>query len=140
MWILYLVLPGLLTIANSLDHEHRQKYELNITAHDQGVVQLVSWQEVEIYVEDVNDHPPVFQELLYVFNVTEEQDPGLEVGQVVAIDRDSGQNISFLSCFFSGVYFVLLLRFRCCEKFTRCLPVNFEKSYKFLLSLLCSLE
>lgn len=88
------ILPtGLLTIAHTLDHEHKQKYELNISAHDQGVVQLVSFQVIEVYVEDVNDHPPVFQEVNYVFNVTEEQSQGLFVGQVVAFDRDSGEEL-----------------------------------------------
>ena len=84
-------LSGLLTIAHSLDHEHKRDYELVILATDHGTVQRTTTQTLTIMVIDVNDQPPRFEQSIYVMNVSESQGAGTYVGMVVAIDGDSGR-------------------------------------------------
>ncbi|XP_041483662.1 protocadherin-23-like [Lytechinus variegatus] len=83
---------GLLTIAHSLDHEHKRDYELDILATDHGTVQRTATQTLSIRVIDVNDQPPRFEQSIYTMNVSESQGPGTYVGTVVATDLDSGIN------------------------------------------------
>ena len=49
---------GLLTIAHSLDHEHKRDYTLTIQAADHGTTPRMATQTVNIVVMDVNDQPP----------------------------------------------------------------------------------
>lgn len=46
-----------------------------------------------IIVENTDDTPPKFQQIMYNFNVSENQPPGTIVGQVGAEDKDSSSLI-----------------------------------------------
>ena len=50
--------------------------------------------EVTINVIDVNDETPIFDSLQYVFTIQENEKIGTEVGTVVAIDKDEGDEIT----------------------------------------------
>ncbi|XP_071500853.1 protein dachsous-like [Diadema antillarum] len=83
---------GLLTIAHSLDHEHKRSYSLVIQASDHGTTPRTASQTLTVIVSDVNDLPPRFEQSTYIMNVTENQIAGTYVGQVVATDGDDGIN------------------------------------------------
>lgn len=59
-------------------------------------------QVLDIYVEDVNDLPPRFDPAIYELNVTENLPALTFVGQVIAVDGDSGKLIYLLGV--GGVY------------------------------------
>ncbi|XP_033119933.1 protocadherin-23-like isoform X2 [Anneissia japonica] len=85
-------ITGVLSVAESLDREHRHAYSLNITATDNGLPQLSSTQNLTVFVEDVNDMPPHFEPTSYIMNVSENMLPGTVIGQVYATDGDTGEN------------------------------------------------
>ncbi|KAH8360154.1 hypothetical protein KR093_011089 [Drosophila rubida] len=62
--------------------------ELLIRARDSGIPMLSTVVPVLIYVQDVNDNPPIFQRSFYSKTVPEDLPGGSSVLQVLAIDRD----------------------------------------------------
>ncbi|XP_076332831.1 LOW QUALITY PROTEIN: protein dachsous-like [Tachypleus tridentatus] len=83
---------GLLSIAKSLDREHRHFYELNITAFDHGKPARSTSQVINIHVEDINDNPPQFRQHIYKARVSEGSPIGTSVIKVEAFDKDLGHN------------------------------------------------
>jgi len=69
-------------------------YRFIVTATDEGTPRLSSAVNVSIYVDDVNDVPPMFDVELYTFGTYENQDSGTEIGSVVATDGDSTEQFS----------------------------------------------
>ena len=68
-------------------------YNFTVTPTDNGLRSRSGPPaHIIIYVTDVNDNPPVFQQSTYNFTVAEESNVGLIIGIVSASDRDSGQN------------------------------------------------
>lgn len=45
---------------------------------------------VRIEIEDINDNQPVFEQAIYVTSISSHTQPGTEIINVVATDRDSG--------------------------------------------------
>ncbi|XP_009994286.1 PREDICTED: protocadherin-23 [Chaetura pelagica] len=45
---------------------------------------------VRIEIDDINDNPPVFEQAIYVTSISSHTQPGTEIINVVATDRDSG--------------------------------------------------
>ncbi|CAL8331130.1 unnamed protein product [Lota lota] len=83
---------GLLYLSSPLDHEVRASHQLIIWAGDGGMPRLSSTQTLTVLVEDVNDHPPVFQQEVYAACVAENRNPGEPVVRLTATDGDSGKN------------------------------------------------
>ena len=52
----------------------------------------MSFHEIKVVVEDINDNPPVFSSDHYEAEVEEERFPGLAVLTVAARDADAGDN------------------------------------------------
>ena len=76
-----------------LDYEFDEMYNFIVTPTDNGLIpRSAPPARIIIYVTDVNDNPPVFQQSTYNFTVEEESNVGLIIGMVSASDRDSGQN------------------------------------------------
>ena len=83
---------GLLKLNRGLDYESKPKYVLNISATDQGTPALSSYQLLTIYLVDVNDNAPQFNQSLYLGDVKENVPVGTSVMQISAYDADSGSN------------------------------------------------
>lgn len=65
-----------------------REIDLLVRARDSGIPMLSTVVPVLIYVQDVNDNPPIFQKSFYAKTVPEDLPGGSSVLQVVAIDRD----------------------------------------------------
>ncbi|XP_013793137.2 protocadherin-7-like [Limulus polyphemus] len=76
----------------SLDRETETKLEFLVVAFDGGLPQLSGTSTVMVYVEDINDNPPTFESDNYVVNVPEEREPPYKVFEIIAEDKDSGEN------------------------------------------------
>ena len=64
---------------------------LNVSAEDCGVPKMATHQELRVYVEDVNDNAPLFQQAVYHSNVSEASPAGTPVATVTATDGDQGE-------------------------------------------------
>uniref|UniRef100_A0A8C4NQR0 FAT atypical cadherin 3a n=1 Tax=Dicentrarchus labrax TaxID=13489 RepID=A0A8C4NQR0_DICLA len=79
---------GLILTARMLDHEVVQKYDFIVRATDNGFPPLSSEVSVIVVVNDMNDNPPVFNQLLYEAYVNELAPRGHFVTCVQASDAD----------------------------------------------------
>ena len=75
-----------------LDREVRSSYYLTVSATDKGSTPLVGTTNINITIEDENDNQPVFDPSEYYARVNETDPIGTFVIQVVAKDRDMGDN------------------------------------------------
>ncbi|GAB0089258.1 protein dachsous-like [Sergentomyia squamirostris] len=85
--IIYLVIVSL-----PLDRELQPNYTLSVVATDTGNPPLHASRTIYLRVTDINDNAPEFESDVYHANVMEVADPGTSVVQVVAVDRDEGNN------------------------------------------------
>lgn len=85
--IIYLVIVSL-----PLDRESQPNYTLSVVATDNGNPPLHASKTIYLRVTDINDNAPEFERDVYHANVMEVADPGTSVLQVVAVDRDEGNN------------------------------------------------
>ena len=83
---------GVVRTLRSLDYELAPNYTLHIRAQDTHNPPLVSFAQLEILVEDVNDSPPEFPVSKYEGQVAENSPIGSSVIEVRAKDPDKGQN------------------------------------------------
>ncbi|XP_034453223.1 protocadherin beta-16-like isoform X16 [Hippoglossus hippoglossus] len=81
-----------LVTTGQLDRELVSDYNITITATDEGSPPLSSSKTVQLSVADINDNPPVFEELSYSAYVTENNKPGSTLCSVTARDPDWRQN------------------------------------------------
>ncbi|XP_036234309.2 cadherin-23 isoform X2 [Bactrocera oleae] len=65
-----------------------REIDLLIRARDSGIPMLSTVVPVLIYIEDVNDNPPIFQKKFYAKTIPEDLPGGSSILQVMAIDRD----------------------------------------------------
>lgn len=65
-----------------------REIDLLVRARDSGIPMLSTVVPVLIYLQDVNDNPPIFQKSFYAKTVPEDLPGGSSVLQVLAIDRD----------------------------------------------------
>lgn len=76
-----------------LDREERSEYELVVVASDSSLTNARSAQvTVIVHVDDVNDHPPIFREMLDIVYVPDNIEPGQFVLGASASDADMGLN------------------------------------------------
>ncbi|NXA99226.1 CELR2 protein, partial [Cnemophilus loriae] len=84
---------GVLRLRRPLDREARALHRLVVEARDGGVLPeggLSAQAFVRIEIEDINDNQPVFEQDIYVTSISSHTQPGTEIINVVATDRDSG--------------------------------------------------
>uniref|UniRef100_A0A669PZS0 FAT atypical cadherin 4 n=1 Tax=Phasianus colchicus TaxID=9054 RepID=A0A669PZS0_PHACC len=67
-------------------------YQVEILASDMGVPQLSSTFILTVSVHDVNDNPPVFDQLSYEITILESEPVNSRFFKVQASDKDSGVN------------------------------------------------
>ncbi|XP_072256548.1 protocadherin Fat 2 [Pyxicephalus adspersus] len=82
---------GSLSVSGQLDYETKATHTLTVRATD-SAVGYFSEARVLVKVEDVNDHPPVFSQMVYTGHVMEKLPPYQPVIRVLASDQDSGKN------------------------------------------------
>ncbi|KAL3880625.1 hypothetical protein ACJMK2_032849 [Sinanodonta woodiana] len=70
------------------DRETTAFYTFLVIAHDQGSPPLSSTATVELTILDVNDNAPVFEQSQYEFTVEENRTKEMDIGQVIATDKD----------------------------------------------------
>ncbi|XP_061392189.1 cadherin-related tumor suppressor-like [Musca vetustissima] len=81
-----------LETTGDLDRETRSMYRLNISAVDGGKPPKYGFLQVNVSIIDVNDNPPVFDHSDYIVSLNESVSPGSTVLQVMATDKDLGDN------------------------------------------------
>ncbi|KAL3266865.1 hypothetical protein HHI36_011017, partial [Cryptolaemus montrouzieri] len=82
----------LMIVSMPLDRELQANYTLNVVATDQGNPPLHASKTINLQITDINDNPPQFEQAVYHANVMEVSDPGTSVIQVLANDKDEGNN------------------------------------------------
>ncbi|KAK0149004.1 Protocadherin Fat 3 [Merluccius polli] len=93
---------GLILTARMLDHEVVQSYDFTVRATDNGFPPLSSEVSVVVVVNDMNDNPPVFNQLLYEAYVSELAPRGHFVTCVQASDADSSDSDKLVYSILSG--------------------------------------
>ncbi|NXK64591.1 PCD23 protein, partial [Sylvietta virens] len=94
---------GVLRLRRPLDREARALHRLVVEARDGGSQPeggLSAQAFVRIEIEDINDNQPVFEQDIYVTSISSHTQPGTEIINVVATDRDSGifEVVSYRIC------------------------------------------
>ncbi|NWI75284.1 CAD17 protein, partial [Dryoscopus gambensis] len=79
---------GILYINGSLDWETKQVHKLQVESLDESGQVVKGPYAVTIYVEDINDNPPEFDQTKYFGVVRQNSRPGKPFMYVRAIDRD----------------------------------------------------
>jgi len=83
---------GAITTTKLLDREKVPGYILTVVARDRGIPPMSDTTDVEIVINDVNDHEPVFEKDFYQAKVDEDVAVGTSILQVQATDGDQGKN------------------------------------------------
>ncbi|KYB28093.1 Protein dachsous-like Protein [Tribolium castaneum] len=83
---------GWLYLKGSLDRETKDRYELTVTATDNGTPSLSATAKVLVKVSDANDNDPKFMKESYEFSIEENLRSGSPVGKLSATDEDIGIN------------------------------------------------
>ncbi|XP_076056754.1 dachsous cadherin-related 1 [Oratosquilla oratoria] len=83
---------GEIILVKPLDREKEQKYHLIVLATDRGKPSRNATADINITVDDVNDHPPVFNQTEYDLTLSESFAVGERILQLFATDNDSGDN------------------------------------------------
>uniref|UniRef100_A0A663DYD7 Cadherin domain-containing protein n=1 Tax=Aquila chrysaetos chrysaetos TaxID=223781 RepID=A0A663DYD7_AQUCH len=80
---------GQICVSQDIDREgDPTTYDLLVKATDGGGLSAQAFVRIEI--EDINDNQPVFEQTVYVTSISSHTQPGTEIINVVATDRDSG--------------------------------------------------
>lgn len=77
-----------------LDFDKMSKYDLTVRATD-SVTGAYSEVSVTLSIEDVNNHPPLFEQIIYNVSVPELSPPGSSILAVKAHDKDSNSVLSY---------------------------------------------
>lgn len=85
-------ITGEIFLVEELDYEDEDEYSLTVRAEDQGNPSKRGTATVLVHVIDVNDNSPYFTSDSYNGYVVESSESGTSVIQVLAFDRDSGEN------------------------------------------------
>ena len=81
---------GVISVAQQLDYEVVQQYEVTVTASNPDGLTSMPSHNITIFVTDVNDNSPVFTMNPYTASVAEGSSVGTSVVTVQADDADSG--------------------------------------------------
>ena len=90
-------LTGNIFIRQQLDFLVVSNFTLTVAAYDMGTPVLSSNVDIEIIVEDINTHPPVFQMSQYAISVFENITVGTSLLNVTATDIDAVEILYFLT-------------------------------------------
>lgn len=85
-----------------LDREQINKYNLTVLASDKGTPARTTVAYLLIYVNDINDHEPVFEKSEYSSTLSELSPVGTYVASITATDEDTGINAQIYYSIVSG--------------------------------------
>ncbi len=85
-------ITGIIIAKAELDHEQVREISMKVVASDGGNPSKSGDALYIIYIQDVNDEAPIFSQSMYSFGVYENEDPGVEVGVINAVDLDDEPN------------------------------------------------
>nr|ACI49172.1 hypothetical protein Csp3_JD01.004 [Caenorhabditis angaria] len=85
-------ISGIVSLAKELDRETQDVISITLMASDYGIPSLSSFVNLTIYVDDVNDNPPICLERVTKTRIPEDYPHGAFVTCLAANDRDLGQN------------------------------------------------
>ena len=80
---------GNITLANRVDREQIEQFNLTVAATDGGTPSLTSFTTIIITIEDVNDNPPKFAQSIIYASIREDVETPSEILTVTAYDADS---------------------------------------------------
>lgn len=83
---------GVISVAEPLDREQQDRYNLTILARDSGNPSQESFASVSVNVLDMNDNPPAFSTPHFYFFVSESLPRLSQIGKVTVSDTDEGDN------------------------------------------------
>ena len=76
-----------------LDREKQSVYNFEVRATDGGRYDTRSTKaQVQITITDVNDNQPIFEKYPFIVDVPVYTQPGQQLTQVTAVDKDEGVN------------------------------------------------
>lgn len=81
-----------LVVSGVLDREKRSSYSLVLEAFDGGSPRKTGQMTLDVLVQDINDHAPVFNQSRYHAIISESLPQGSNILQVFATDADEGDN------------------------------------------------
>lgn len=81
-----------LLTARSFDRELSDRQRLTIICQDLGQPTRSSVASLDVHIDDINDHAPVFSHSSYNFTISENERPKSWIGRVTATDPDVGPN------------------------------------------------
>ncbi|XP_062870185.1 protocadherin-16-like [Trichomycterus rosablanca] len=81
-----------LVVSGVLDREKRPSYSLLLEAFDGGSPKKTGQMTLDVTVQDINDHAPVFNQSRYHAIISESLPQGSNILQVFATDADEGDN------------------------------------------------
>lgn len=79
---------GIIYLKRSLDHERHSSHHFTVLSMDRGVPSLSSTAHVWVTVDDMNDNPPMFEQISYTCSLSEHAERGQFVTVVSAGDQD----------------------------------------------------
>uniref|UniRef100_A0A8B9FZM6 Cadherin 17 n=1 Tax=Amazona collaria TaxID=241587 RepID=A0A8B9FZM6_9PSIT len=85
---------GILYLNGSLDWETKAVHRLQVESLDENGNTVKGPCAVTIYVEDVNDNPPEFDQMKYTGVVRQNSRPGSNIGTLLATDRDQEDTLN----------------------------------------------
>ncbi|XP_066199264.1 protocadherin gamma-A1-like [Saccopteryx leptura] len=81
-----------LVTERTLDRELTSRYNITVTATDQGTPTLSTEMHILLQVTDINDNPPAFTQDSYSTYISENNPRGSSIFSVTAHDTDSDEN------------------------------------------------
>uniref|UniRef100_A0A4X1SM34 Cadherin domain-containing protein n=1 Tax=Sus scrofa TaxID=9823 RepID=A0A4X1SM34_PIG len=81
-----------LVTERTMDRELTSRYNITVTATDQGTPALSTEAHISLQVTDINDNPPVFPQDSYSTYIPENNPRGASIFSVTASDADSDEN------------------------------------------------
>lgn len=88
---------GLLqTTGVAFDREEQGEYDVAVEVRDMRNSQRIDVTYVKIFVDDINDNTPIISNLPHTLIISDETEPGDVLFQVLASDKDTGENGSII--------------------------------------------
>uniref|UniRef100_A0A8C8E905 Cadherin 17 n=1 Tax=Otus sunia TaxID=257818 RepID=A0A8C8E905_9STRI len=85
---------GILFLNGSLDWETKAVHRLQVESLDEKGNTVKGPYTVTIYVEDINDNPPEFDQIKYTGVVRQNSRPGSNIGTLIATDMDEENTLN----------------------------------------------
>uniref|UniRef100_A0A8B9VJF9 Neural-cadherin n=1 Tax=Anas zonorhyncha TaxID=75864 RepID=A0A8B9VJF9_9AVES len=83
---------GVITTTQSFDREKQSEHTLSVTATDRAQEPLVGVCQIPIFIADVNDNEPKFENSRYQYFLSEDTPVGTSFLRIAAHDSDQGVN------------------------------------------------